>query len=299
MANNQESFDSRVERFLKNQMSPEEEALFLEELHSDKDKLNRAQTIALAIKEMQNGKNSDSEIVEEMSAMNETEFKQYVVENNGEEFDLIVERFLKGQMEQSEEVAFKAALESSLELRERAQTIALTIERMRSEGRQSDKEMIQAIKEADLKALKKLIGIVPGINWGKVISIAASILLVIGVGLGVNTRQNQINNLKNYVDYTTISRSHSSDNDKLQDWSNALQTDTVSQETIDLVKKDEVFYRENSAIIDWNLAVYYLKNGNTKDAKFYLNKLINEHEGEVIAEKAEDVLLRMNKIWFY
>ena len=54
--NSMEDFDKRVERFLKKQLTHEEELAFIEELKADNTLLERAKTLALAISSKSNSR---------------------------------------------------------------------------------------------------------------------------------------------------------------------------------------------------------------------------------------------------
>ena len=63
--------------------------------------------------------------------------------------------------------------------------------------------------------------------------------------------------------------------------------------------EDNEVYKDNSAYIDWNLAMAYLQKGEKKDAKRVLSKLISEHKGQPSADKAQNVLDKLQKVgWF-
>lgn len=75
--NNYELFDEQVDRFLRHQMTAEEEHEFRTQLASNPDLKRRAQLTALMIKEMQAvGREQDHEIVAEVKGMSEAEFRQ-------------------------------------------------------------------------------------------------------------------------------------------------------------------------------------------------------------------------------
>ena len=70
-------FDAQVDRFLCNQMSAEEATRFKAELSADKEKMQRARTIALMIKSMNEvGLEHDKEIVEAIKLMDEAQFRK-------------------------------------------------------------------------------------------------------------------------------------------------------------------------------------------------------------------------------
>lgn len=75
--NNFEEFDTRVDRYLRHQMTAEEEQAFRSEIASDSEKKERARITALMIKAMQQeGLSQDNKIIEEIRGMNETQFRK-------------------------------------------------------------------------------------------------------------------------------------------------------------------------------------------------------------------------------
>ena len=72
-------FDAKVDKFLRHQMTEDEEVLFKSELHSDQEKMGRARTIALTIRSMQKeGIKHDQMIVDKIGGMNEFQFRKDV-----------------------------------------------------------------------------------------------------------------------------------------------------------------------------------------------------------------------------
>lgn len=75
--NNFEEFDARVDRYLRHQMTAEEEQAFRSEIASDSEKKERARITALMIKAMQQeGLSQDNKIIEEIRGMNEAQFRK-------------------------------------------------------------------------------------------------------------------------------------------------------------------------------------------------------------------------------
>lgn len=71
-----EKFDEQLDKFLRHQMSAEEEELFISELENKPELMERAQTIALAISEIQNvASEKEQEILQEIKRLDEKEFK--------------------------------------------------------------------------------------------------------------------------------------------------------------------------------------------------------------------------------
>jgi len=133
MTYNFEKFDERVEMFLKKKMNAEEEQEFLSELKNDEKLLRRAQTISLMIQQMNEAKIEQGErVIEMISSTDEKTFIEEIEKSpHLEEFDEMLERFLKSKMTAEEESEFIQLLKDNKLLRERAQAMALMIQQMK------------------------------------------------------------------------------------------------------------------------------------------------------------------------
>lgn len=75
--NNYEIFDAKVDRFLRHQMTTEEEQQFKAELAANPELVARAKTMALMIKSMSEvGLKRDQQFVDEIKGMSEAEFRK-------------------------------------------------------------------------------------------------------------------------------------------------------------------------------------------------------------------------------
>lgn len=95
-----------------------------------------------------------------------SEKKNNIIEMDENIIDKRIEQFLKGQMSQDEETAFKQEIEENKDLRERAIATALLIKSVSSVGRTNDNKIVNAVK------LRQVF------LWST--SIAAAIILIIG-----------------------------------------------------------------------------------------------------------------------
>ena len=321
---NQELFDQKVERFLKKQMSPEEERSFKEELSSDPEKLARAKVLALAVKEMKSSQSAkDQKVVNAVANMDNESLERMADGSFMADFDEKVEAFLKGLMSKEEEKLFLAQLNSNSEFKDRAKVMALAIERMQKEGYEKDQAIVDKIKSTDMDTLRKIAypnaKVVRMIPIRRYLAIAASILLLVGF-FGVyqyDTYQTKAI-YGDFAEYTSTLNSSLtarspetlSDSIVIQEL-NSLFTLVQKGDSIDYainqlsiysnyqeIENNEV-YKDHSAYIDWNLAMAYLQKGEKKDAKRVLGKLISEHKGQPIADKAQNVLDKLQKVgWF-
>lgn len=300
---NNELFDLKVERFLKKQMTPEEEESFKKELSGDPSKLERAKAIALTIKTMQGyHRSSDAEVQNQIKKSDKTYLESIANGKYWEEFDDKVERFIKKQMTKDEEKNFFKLLKSSAALESRAKTIALSVQQIKEIQKAKDQKVIEAIKNIERKAFEKLIGkkarVIPLFRY---MSIAASIAIVFGIGI---TRYHaaEITGLGN--EYSTIARA-TSDPDiehtvaNITDLINNNDSLSVAQEIIVKFAAQYPDEEQTVATLKWNLALAYIKEGEGREAKNILNDIVLNHPGMPLAEKAKELIEKIDKIYWF
>ena len=309
---NEELFDQKIERFLKKQMTPEEESSFKEELASDQEKLARAKTMALAIQQMKDaGKEKDRKIILAVNEMEDDKLEKIADGSIMANFDERMELFLKGKMNQEEEKDLFEDLKRNPDLEDRAKVMALAIDRMKESGRASDYAIIEKIKETDQETLEELAGIKRGgktiVMIRRVFAIAASILLLVGLFNAYDARMTKDVYI-NYATYTSdvnkslTSRSKGMPSDQMvvqelnslfklvQDGDSLVYVvDKLSQYSSGIANKEYPDYEDYSADIDLNLAMAHIRIGNKKEAINVLKKLESEHQGTPIAEKAKEI----------
>lgn len=315
---NEELFDQKVERFLKKQMSPEEERLFKEELASDNEKLARAKTMALAIRQMKDAPPKKDEGIVEIIQKTEDSVLQKIADGSFPvDFDERVEYYLKGMMSQSEERSFFNELKKHPDLEMRAKVMALAVEQIKSTTKAKDEAIIEKIKNTDMKTLEKM---VRGKNGGavfvslfsrRVLAMAASVLFIIGLFFSYN--QYDISQTKNvynkYASYTDgfnqamKTRSKISESDSITICKlNTLFALVQRGDSIDYVIEELKAYPKTEGFqveIEWNLAMAYLRNGNKKDAKMIFQNIAKNYTGQSIAKKAQEVLDEINNIGLF
>lgn len=311
---NEEIFDQRVERFLKKQMSPEEEKDFKDELAKEPNQLARAKSIALAINSLKsNNKISDKDI-QNMIKETDNAFLQSIT--NGtyyEEFDIKVERFIKKQMTDKEEKDFLDLLKSSADLERRAKVLALSIQHFRNSQKEKDKEITKAIGNTDIKRFKHLIGIKPHIiPFFRTISIAASVAIIFGIGIH-SYHVNEIQELGSSYKIMAYRSTTSGDLDneimsisKLIKNSDSLSLaqDRISELDKRYMVQGIVAQKYNTegqtlASLKWNLAIAYLKEGKGINAKKILQDITFHYAGLPIAEKAKKLIDEIEKIYWF
>ena len=309
---NEELFDQKIERFLKKQMTPEEESSFKEELASDQEKLARAKTMALAIQQMKDaGKEKDRKIILAVNEMEDDKLEKIADGSIMANFDERMELFLKGKMNKEEEKDLFEDLKRNPDLEDRAKVMALAIDRMKESGRASDYAIIEKIKDTDQETLEELAGIKRGgktiVMIRRVFAIAASILLLVGLFNAYDARMTK-DVYSNYATYTSdvnkslTSRSKGMPSDQMvvqelnslfklvQDGDSLVYVvDKLSQYSSGIANKEYPDYEDYSADIDLNLAMAHIRIGNKKEAINVLKKLESEHQGTPIAEKAKEI----------
>lgn len=301
---NEELFDHEVERFLRKEMSAEEETAFKRELASDPQKLSRAKAIAFAIKQMKNSaKANDTCVVKNIKDTDENTYKKIVSGEFELKFDDRVNLYLKSQMSKKEEQEFLKELAASPELLLRAKAIAFAVSQMKGHGKEHDEKIIEAIKKIPMKDLKKLIPKL--VTQHKVlrwcIGVAASFLILFGgfhlydinhtEGLG-----NSYGNVFNSQQMLSRSVSDTIVTSKLATMFSYVQKGDSLSVAIDFLSKayeadgKYSIYKDYNDCISWNLAIAYLKDGNKKKAKKILERIPLEYPDTPLATKAKELL---------
>lgn len=316
---NEELFDQKVERFLKKQMSPEEERLFKDELASDPEKLDRAKAIALAIRQMKISlKEKDEKIVAAIKETDNQTLHDIVNESFTSEFDERVESFLKGQMSEQEEKSFFADLKNYPDLELRAKVMALALQQMKESAKDKDMAIIEKIRNTDMKTLEAIVkGNNSGGNGGariitlrRFMAIAASILLIIGfydyhVSSQTKSLFDEQASFTAQLNQSLTSRSKGTASDSIivKEISNIFALvqngDSIDYAIDCLTSYSDSKYDDYRADIDWNLAMAYVRDGNRKQAKLILQRIIEKQTGLPIADKAQEVLEKINDIGLF
>ena len=333
-------FDERVERFLKNEMTSEEEGLFKSELDDDLEKLSRAKTIALLIKEITALRQKEEvAFLLKLKELSLDDYENIVENTNLTSFDDEVNRFLRNQMTKEEEIAFKLKVKADKQLESRAKLIALTIKEMKSINEKQDSLVIEHISNIDETKFREKVDLprredpisgtgsnenVKSRRPSNIISfvpflrqhIAAACitgLFICGGGVGImqlnaynnttaiyDTYYNQgpirLEPSRANIDSVTIAQlnqlfANVEKASELENTITALKTAYEKSED----EKEELNYVRNE--IAWNLSMAHLKTGNRKAAKPILKNIIDHSDpGRPIHETAKNTLDAINKI---
>lgn len=311
--NSMEDFDKRVERFLKKQLTHEEELAFIEALKADKALLERAKTLALAIDEMGKLRSSrDVAVIKGIAALDEKAYQAAIWSNDQmSHFDDLTNRFLKKQLTPEEEAQYLNKLKEIPALRERAQVIALAVEQMGEVSKEASGDIIGRIGKQSETAYRRTAKL-PAKQvrlWPRVAryAAAASVIFFVGFGGYKYYQYDQTISLgaEYYQPMDAIYRSP--EDNTLKELSSVFKdvetgdnlTETIGQLTkfYSLAKSDEYSdYSLYTVDIAWNLAIAHLKDNDRKAAIKILEEIIQDNQGKAIADKAAELIKKIEKI---
>lgn len=311
--NSMEDFDKRVERFLKKQLTHEEELAFIEALKADKALLERAKTLALAIDEMGKLRSSrDVAVIKGIAALDEKAYQAAIWSNDQmSHFDDLTNRFLKKQLTPEEEAQYLNKLKEIPALRERAQVIALAVEQMGEVSKEASRDIIGRIGKQSETAYRRTAKL-PAKQvrlWPRVAryAAAASVIFFVGFGGYKYYQYDQTISLgaEYYQPMDAIYRSP--EDNTLKELAKVFKnvetgdnlTETIAQlrKFYSLAKSDEYSdYSLYTVDIAWNLAVAHLKNNDRKEAIKVLEEIIQDNQGKAIADKAAELIKKIEKI---
>ena len=311
--NSMEDFEKRVERFLKKQLTHEEELAFIEALKADKALLERAKTLALAIDEMGKLRSSrDVAVIKGIAALDEKAYQAAIWSNDQmSHFDDLTNRFLKKQLTPEEEAQYLNKLKEIPALRERAQVIALAVEQMGEVSKEASGDIIGRIGKQSETAYRRTAKL-PAKQvrlWPRVAryAAAASVIFFVGFGGYKYYQYDQTISLgaEYYQPMDAIYRSP--EDNTLKELSSVFKdvetgdnlTETIGQLTkfYSLAKSDEYSdYSLYTVDIAWNLAIAHLKDNDRKAAIKILEEIIQDNQGKAIADKAAELIKKIEKI---
>ena len=308
-----EDFDKRVERFLKKQLTHEEELAFIEALKADKALLERAKTLALAIDEMGKLRSErDAAVIKDIASLDEKAYQTAIWSNDQmSHFDDLTNRFLKKQLTSEEEAQYLNKLKEIPALRKRAQVIALAVEQMGEVSKEASRDLIGRIGKQSEAAFRRVAQL-PAKQvrlWPRVAryAAAASVIFFVGFGGYKYYQYDQTISLgaEYYQPMDAIYRSP--EDNTLKELAKVFKnvetgdnlTETITQLTkfYSLAKSDEYSdYSLYTVDIAWNLAVAHLKNNDRKEAIKVLEEIIQDNQGKAIADKAAELIKKIEKI---
>ena len=311
--NSMEDFDKRVERFLKKQLTHEEELAFIEALKADKALLERAKTLALAIDEMGKLRSSrDVAVIKGIAALDEKAYQAAIWSNDQmSHFDDLTNRFLKKQLTPEEEAQYLNKLKEIPALRKRAQVIALAVEQMGEVSKEASRDLIGRIGKQSEAAFRRVAQL-PAKQvrlWPRVAryAAAASVIFFVGFGGYKYYQYDQTISLgaEYYQPMDAIYRSPEDNTIKelakvfknVETGDNLTETITQLTKFYSLARSDEYSdYSLYTVDIAWNLAIAHLKDNDRKAAIKILEEIIQDNQGKAIADKAAELIKKIEKI---
>ena len=311
--NSMEDFDKRVERFLKKQLTHEEELAFIEALKADKTLLERAKTLALAIDEMGKLRSErDAAVIKDIASLDEKAYQTAIWSNDQmSHFDDLTNRFLKKQLTSEEEAQYLNKLKEIPALRKRAQVIALAVEQMGEVSKEASRDLIGRIGKQSEAAFRRVAQL-PAKQvrlWPRVAryAAAASVIFFVGFGGYKYYQYDQTISLgaEYYQPMDAIYRSP--EDNTLKELAKVFKnvetgdnlTETIAQlrKFYSLAKSDEYSdYSLYTVDIAWNLAIAHLKDNDRKAAIKILEEIIQDNQGKAIADKAAELIKKIEKI---
>ena len=311
--NSMEDFDKRVERFLKKQLTHEEELAFIEALKADKTLLERAKTLALAIDEMGKLRSErDAAVIKDIASLDEKAYQTVIWSNDQmSHFDDLTNRFLKKQLTSEEEAQYLNKLKEIPALRKRAQVIALAVEQMGEVSKEASRDLIGRIGKQSEAAFRRVAQL-PAKQvrlWPRVAryAAAASVIFFVGFGGYKYYQYDQTISLgaEYYQPMDAIYRSPEDNTIKelakvfknVETGDNLTETITQLTKFYSLAKSDEYSdYSLYTVDIAWNLAIAHLKDNDRKAAIKILEEIIQDNQGKAIADKAAELIKKIEKI---
>ena len=311
--NSMEDFDKRVERFLKKQLTHEEELAFIEALKADKTLLERAKTLALAIDEMGKLRSErDAAVIKDIVSLDEKAYQTAIWSNDQmSHFDDLTNRFLKKQLTSEEEAQYLNKLKEIPALRKRAQVIALAVEQMGEVSKEASRDLIGRIGKQSEAAFRRVAQL-PAKQvrlWPRVAryAAAASVIFFVGFGGYKYYQYDQTISLgaEYYQPMDAIYRSPEDNTIKelakvfknVETGDNLTETITQLTKFYSLAKSDEYSdYSLYTVDIAWNLAIAHLKDNDRKAAIKILEEIIQDNQGKAIADKAAELIKKIEKI---
>lgn len=222
--------------------------------------------------------------------------------------------YLKGKMSATEETQFIIELQNNPELKAKAIAMARLIKGMKEVGTKRDAKTKEAFLVSTQEEVKQVARNVSAERKAKVVtvrqvstwmSIAASVMLIVWVGLGYNDYHTTMSLANEYAmafETSIYSRgedfSSEAEQKLAQLFDNVKNKNELKNTLHDLslcweISQMETFndYTEYSAEIGWYLAIGYLKDNDRKNAKIVLERLvIISEEGSAISQKAKELL---------
>lgn len=227
--------------------------------------------------------------------------------------------YLKGKMSSQEERAFMQELENNPELKARAIAVARLVKGMKETGRIQDNDVINSMLATNEDEIRKVTSniakskakVIPMRSMAKWLSMAASILLVVWLGIGYNDYRKTTGLGEEYgTQFSTSQLSRGAEKATEVDarlaqlFENVANKNDLDNTLHELslcweLSTQETYndYTDCAPEIGWNLAIGYLKDNNRKEAIVTLKKLIEvAPEGTAIGDKVKELINKVEKL---
>lgn len=224
-----------------------------------------------------------------------------------------ISAYLRGEMNAEEEDAFKKELETDEELRSQAIAIAHLAKAMKQVGEKQDEDIKESLLSSDEESVRKIAAKVTHKakveplrrRLVKVVSLAACVLLLVGVGFQYYNFRT-VTGLGDEYGSAFVSEqslSRGAENEPVTRELTALYANVQNGKDLDAtIKRLSVLwelstmdtfndYTNEAPYIGWNLTIANLKNNDKDAAKEVLTKLVSKtEEGTSVNAKAKELL---------
>lgn len=201
-----------------------------------------------------------------------------------------IDAFIRGEMTEEEETAFKNEIKADPELRTHVLATVSLIKGIREQNAKKEKELIQQKTKDRVRTL---------VWWAT--SIAAVFAIIFGYS--IDKRHQELTNLVSpyYMQYDVKELSRGETDSTLVYHLYSLFNERNADKTIKELEPiyatldtDETYYLYTNDII-WNLALAYIKNDQIDKAIPVLDKLIKDNPDTPIAAKAEELRKKLKE----
>ena len=330
-----EEDETMIELYLSGMMSQEEEADFMDKLVSDADLRTNVLAQAFLVKAIQKIHNADNKALDAAKQTTVSDVKSLFKELQDEDDDRLIDSYLVGNLSEEEMKSFEERLKSDKDFRDRVSAVTFLSkgikERQERDAKAiedakkiSKEDVITTIKEIENREQRPAAAsteqpapasIIP--LWVKrVVSAAAIVLIVVGVGLDYHNSYV----MKNYAGQCiTMAESYMSgeifmkgDGDEvINDLRELFKNVEKNENLASTISKLENYYNnvtdeyahEEDAFVDQislALASAYIYDGQNSKAKEVLNHILNDPDASSdVKEKAKQLHDSIKKIFLF
>ena len=330
-----EEDETMIELYLSGMMSQEEEANFMDKLVSDADLRTNMLAQAFLVKAIQKIHNADNKALDAAKQTRVSDVKALFRELQDEDDDRLIDSYLVGSLSEDEMKSFEERLKSDNDFRERVSAIIFLskgIKELQERDAKAIEDAKKISKEDVITTIKEIenreqrpaaasteqpapASIIP--LWVKrVVSAAAVVLIVVGVGLDYHNSYI----MKNYAGQCiTMAESDMSgeifmkgDGDEvINDLRELFKNVEKNENLASTISKLENYYNnatdeyahEEDAFVDQislALASAYIYDGQNSKAKEVLNHVLNDPDASSdVKEKAKQLHDSIKKIFLF